>query len=103
MVQGNLIEQAVTALVNPTNGTLWGSGGVSKHIKAAVGAAQLEKQCQAVIKGLPAGQECIPIGSSAVTECSRASKRRLPCDYIIHAVGPHYDSKAPTNGWNGCL
>lgn len=98
MVKGSLTEQAVTALVNPTNGTLGGHGGVSKHIAAAVGAAQLEKQCQAVLKGLPAGQDCIPTGSSALTECSRACRKKLPCEYIIHAVGPHYNGNAPANG-----
>ena len=90
MVKGSLTEQAVTALVNPTNGTLGGSGGVSKHIAASLGAAELGKQCKAVVKALPAGQQCVPIGSTAVTVCSKAGRKKLLCQYIIHAVGPHY-------------
>ena len=98
MVKGSLTEQAVTAVVNPTNGTLGAHGGVSKHIAAALGAAQLKKQCQAVMKGLPVGQECISTGSCAVTECGRAGRNKLPFQYIIHAVGPHYHGNALTTG-----
>ena len=94
-VRGNLTQQAAAGLVNPTNGQLSMTGGVSKHIAraaGAAGAAELQKQCQAALAELPAGQQAVPVGSSLVTACSRASKKKLLCECIIHAVGPQYYS-----------
>ena len=89
VVKGSLTQQAVTAIVNPTNGTLGVNGGVSNHIAGKLEPGELEKQCKAAIKELPAGQHCVPVGGTAVTECSKAGRKKLQCRYIIHAVGPH--------------
>jgi len=85
VVKGNLTQQQVTAIINPTNSQLGLTGGVSKHIANAAGPS-LEKDCKAFLDGLPAGQRAVPMGRSAVTMGSGT----LPCQYIIHAVGPHY-------------
>ncbi|DBB13513.1 TPA: Poly (ADP-ribose) polymerase, variant 4 [Trebouxia sp. C0006] len=90
VVKGNLTQQQVSAIVNPTNNQLGLTGGVSKHIAKAAGP-DLEKACQALLASLPPGHKAVPVGSSAVTSCSGKSYKSIPCQHIIHAVGPHYN------------
>lgn len=90
VVKGNLTQQQVAAIVNPTNNQLGLTGGVSKHIAKAAGP-DLEKACQALLASLPPGHKAVPVGSSAVTSCSGNSYKSIPCQHIIHAVGPHYN------------
>ncbi|KAA6427151.1 MAG: RNase III inhibitor [Trebouxia sp. A1-2] len=90
VVKGNLTQQQVAAIVNPTNNQLGLTGGVSKHIAKAAGP-DLEKACQALLASLPPGRKAVPVGSSAVTSCSGNSYKSIPCQHIIHAVGPHYN------------
>ena len=92
VVKGNLTQQQVAAIVNPTNNQLGLTGGVSKHIAKAAGP-DLEKACQALLASLPPGHKAVPVGSSAVTSCSGNSYKSIPCQHIIHAVGPHYNGK----------
>lgn len=92
VVKGNLTQQQVAAIVNPTNNQLGLTGGVSKHIAKAAGP-DLEKACQALLASLPPGHKAVPVGSSAVTSCSGKSYKSIPCQHIIHAVGPHYTGK----------
>ncbi|DBA92767.1 hypothetical protein WJX77_000576 [Trebouxia sp. C0004] len=93
VVRGNLTQQQVAAIVNPTNNQLGLTGGVSKHIAKAAGP-DLEKACQALLASLPAGQRAVPVGSSAVTSCRGKSYKSIPCQHIIHAVGPHYNGNS---------
>lgn len=90
VVKGNLLEQTVTAIVNPTNSQLSLRGGVSKHILKAAGP-QLEKDCKDLMTGRPASQQCVPVGTALVTPC--AGYGSIPCQYVIHAAGPHYSGK----------
>ncbi len=92
VVKGNLTQQQVSAIVNPTNNQLGLTGGVSKHIAKAAGP-DLGKACQALLASLPPGHKAVPVGSSALTSCSGKSFKSIPCQHIIHAVGPHYNGK----------
>mgnify|MGYP001255534906 CR=1 FL=1 len=76
-LQGDITEQAVDAIVNAANQQLAGGGGVDGAIHRAAGAADLRAAC-AAIGGCPTGDA---VATPAF---------RLPCRWIIHAVGPRW-------------
>lgn len=83
LVQGNIVEQRVDAIVNAANTSLLGGGGVDGAIHRAAGPELLE-ECRA----LPAddrGRRC-PTGEVRVTKGYRLFAR-----LVIHGVGPVYD------------
>jgi O-acetyl-ADP-ribose deacetylase (regulator of RNase III) len=85
LVIGNIVEQAVDAIVNAANTKLAGGGGVDGAIHRAAGHT-LKEECL----GLPAdehGRRC-PTGEVRVTRAGRLSAR-----YVIHAVGPYYNER----------
>lgn len=90
VVEGNLCTQRVSAIVNPTNNQLALTGGVSKHIAKAVGLAQLERSCMDLLNKQPAGQRSVVTGSARVTRC-KGYGLSTPFEFIVHAVGPHYN------------
>jgi O-acetyl-ADP-ribose deacetylase (regulator of RNase III) len=73
IVQGDITEQDVDAVVNAANNELWMGAGVAGAIKRAGG---VEIESEAVAKGP------IPIGEAAIT-----TGGKLPARYVIHAAG----------------
>lgn len=82
LVQGDITQQAVDAVVNAANSSLLGGGGVDGAIHRRGGPAILE-ECRRLRasrygKGLPTGQ--------AVATTAGL----LPARWVIHTVGPVY-------------
>jgi O-acetyl-ADP-ribose deacetylase (regulator of RNase III) len=76
LVQGDLTELAVDAIVNAANSRLQLGGGVAGAIRA---------------KGGPSIQEeCNRIGPIRVGEAAVTGGGNLKASYVIHAVGPSY-------------
>jgi O-acetyl-ADP-ribose deacetylase (regulator of RNase III) len=76
LLQGNIVEQHVDALVNAANAGLRGGGGVDGAIHRAGGPSILE--------------ECRRIGSCPVGGAVLTGAGALPARYVIHAVAPIY-------------
>ncbi len=78
LVQGDITEQEVDALVNAANSMLLGGGGVDGAIHRAGGPEILE-ECQEIV----AGTGSLPAGEAVITTAGA-----LPAKYVIHTVGP---------------
>ena len=76
LIQGDIIEQQVDAIVNAANSRLAGGGGVDGAIHRRGGAAIMQETDERYPDGCPTGSAVI----------SGAGK--LPANYVIHAVGP---------------
>jgi O-acetyl-ADP-ribose deacetylase (regulator of RNase III) len=78
LLQGDITQQAVDAIVNAANSTLMGGGGVDGAIHRAGGPAILE-ECRVIRTqqgGCPPGQAVLTGGGN------------LKAKFVIHAVGP---------------
>jgi O-acetyl-ADP-ribose deacetylase (regulator of RNase III) len=75
VVQGDITEQAVDAIVNAANSTLLGGGGVDGAIHRCGGPAIRAKQHP---DGLPTGRAVATTAGD------------LPARWVIHTVGPVY-------------
>jgi O-acetyl-ADP-ribose deacetylase (regulator of RNase III) len=83
LVEGDITEQAVDAIVNAANSSLLGGGGVDGAIHRRGGPSILE-ECRALrasryLDGLPAG------------DAVATTAGELPARWVIHTVGPVYD------------
>ncbi len=74
--QGDITEQQVTAIVNAANSQLAGGGGVDGAIHRRGGPTIMEETDRQYPDGCLTGSAVI------------SSAGELPCQYVIHAVGP---------------
>ena len=76
LVQGNIVEEDVDAIVNAANSTLLGGGGVDGAIHRAAGKELLAES--SALGGCPTGEARVTRGY------------KLKARHVIHAVGPVY-------------
>jgi O-acetyl-ADP-ribose deacetylase (regulator of RNase III) len=82
LVQGDLTQERVDAIVNAANAQLQHGGGVARVILRQ-GGAEIQTQSDAWVR------EHGPVGHA---EPAYTSAGGLPCRYVIHAVGPVWGS-----------
>ena len=82
LVEGDITEQRVDAIVNAANSSLLGGGGVDGAIHYKGGPAILAA-CRELRQGQYAGG--LPAGEAVATTAGG-----LPADWVIHTVGPVY-------------
>lgn len=95
LIQGDITEQTVDAVVNAANSSLLGGGGVDGAIHRK-GGPEILAACRALRashygRGLPTGQAVATTAG------------RLPARWVIHTVGPVHDTHGdlPGSGRSG--
>ena len=90
LVQGDITEQVVDAVVNAANSKLLGSGGVDGAIHRRGGPAILEECRRIRAERFPDG---LPPGRAVPTTAGD-----LPARWVIHTVGPVYAKSEDRSG-----
>jgi O-acetyl-ADP-ribose deacetylase (regulator of RNase III) len=85
LIVGNIVDQAVDAIVNAANTSLAGGGGVDGAIHRAAGPKLLEECLLLPLD--ESGRRC-PTGEVRTTGAGR-----LSAHWVIHAVGPYYNER----------
>jgi O-acetyl-ADP-ribose deacetylase (regulator of RNase III) len=85
LVQGDITEHEVDAVVNAANSSLMGGGGVDGAIHRTGGPAILEECRRIRAERYPDG---LPTGRAVATTAGD-----LPARWVIHTVGPVYSKK----------
>ncbi|MCX4635226.1 O-acetyl-ADP-ribose deacetylase [Streptomyces sp. P9-2B-2] len=80
LIQGDITEQAVDAVVNAANSSLLGGGGVDGAIHRR-GGPEILDECRALRAAHYGGG--LPTGQAVATTAGR-----LPARWVIHTVGP---------------
>lgn len=83
LVQGDIVEQRVDAVVNAANSGLMGGGGVDGALLRAGGPAQLEGRRRLVER----------IGSLPTGRAAWSEAGDLPATWVIHVVGPVWSGR----------
>ncbi|MFD0772932.1 O-acetyl-ADP-ribose deacetylase [Streptomonospora algeriensis] len=84
LVQGDITEQRVDAVVNAANSSLMGGGGVDGAVHRAGGPEILEECRRLRDTSHPHG---LPAGDAVATTAGR-----MPATWVIHTVGPVYST-----------
>ena len=82
LIQGDITDQEVDAIVNAANSSLLGGGGVDGAIHRR-GGPEILQQCRALRDGKYANG--LPAGRAVATTAGRLKAR-----WVIHTVGPVY-------------
>lgn len=82
LIQGDITEQDVDAVVNAANSSLMGGGGVDGAIHRKGGDAILAECKEIRDTEYPDG---LPTGEAVITTAGK-----LPANYVIHTVGPRW-------------
>ncbi len=90
LVQGDITEQDVDAIVNAANSSLLGGGGVDGAIHRRGGPAILDECRRLRAERYPDG---LPTGRAVATTAGD-----LPARWVIHAVGPVYSRSEDRSG-----
>ena len=85
VIQGDITQVEVDAIVNAANSSLLGGGGVDGAIHRAAGPALLE-ECRR-LRELDAYRDGLPTGRAVATGAGN-----LPSRWVVHTVGPVYAS-----------
>jgi O-acetyl-ADP-ribose deacetylase (regulator of RNase III) len=90
LVQGDITEQQVDAVVNAANSSLMGGGGVDGAIHRKGGPEILE-ECKRI--RAERHRDGLPTGKAVATTAGR-----LPARWVIHTVGPVYARSEDRSG-----
>jgi len=82
LVQGDITQETVDAIVNAANSSLRHGGGVAAAI-SRIGGPTIQKESDAWVR---------QHGSVSHEKPAYTSGGNLPCKYVIHAVGPVWGS-----------